>query len=281
MKKFKKSSVIVPALARIAVTATASVSGTVAWFTANRAVSASLNSFTAYDENGSLTITATNIQGTNVDGTTVTPTGLLTDASFDLTDVWTDVPSDVTSAQPTTFKKVSKTDYKTGNSAKIDDKTTKDVYYAVSWKYTITFTAKSTTNVNLFFDLSSAFSGVKDNDTSHGFRIAMVADQEENPENIVWGVDDTKTHVSEVKGATTTTATFDTYVQTNPGYTKKSDGAAIDNVDEYLGTFTSTKTAINVTCTAWYEGTDAAVVSRKSMSTLGATMKFYARNASK
>ena len=47
MKKFKKSTVIVPALARIAVTTAASVSGTVAWFTATRSVTASGMSFTA------------------------------------------------------------------------------------------------------------------------------------------------------------------------------------------------------------------------------------------
>lgn len=47
MKKFKKSSVIVPALARIAVTSAASVSGTVAWFTATRSVTARGMSFTA------------------------------------------------------------------------------------------------------------------------------------------------------------------------------------------------------------------------------------------
>ena len=40
MKKFNKSKVIIPALAMIALTTAASATGTVAWFTANQAVTA-------------------------------------------------------------------------------------------------------------------------------------------------------------------------------------------------------------------------------------------------
>ncbi|MCI7132735.1 MAG: hypothetical protein MSA42_03270, partial [Mollicutes bacterium] len=64
MKKFKKSAVVIPALARIAVTAAASVSGTVAWFTANRAVSVSGDNFVAAKLDSSLAVALTGRVGT-------------------------------------------------------------------------------------------------------------------------------------------------------------------------------------------------------------------------
>ena len=272
-KNFKKSKfVILPALATLVLTGVASVTGTVAWFTANRAVSVNTGNFNVQDENSSLAITATAGNGTSVNGTTVNPTGVLTDASFDLTNVWTDIPSDEAGAQPTTFAKVTNADYKTGSTV-TSDAGTKDVYYAVDWTYTLTLTTATSKNVDLFFDLSSAFSGNVDNDVSDGFRIAFVA----GGENIVWGKDSTATHVSSENKAD---ATFATYVTTNTGYVKRNDEAeGATNASEYLGTFTSTVTSITIKCTAWYEGTDSAVVSGKSATALNANIKFYVRTA--
>ncbi len=278
MKKFKKSAVVIPALARIAVTAAASVSGTVAWFTANRAVSATASTFTAYDDNGSLQITAAAGKGTNVtNGKDVSVLGVLTDASFDFTNVWTDVRDDDGNA-PTAFEKVTDASYKTGSTNKED----KEVYYAVDWTYTISLTSKTKDNVDLFFDLSSTFTGRAADDTSNGFRIAMVAgEKEESKQKLVWGVDETRTHVSATNNAN---SKFDEneYTRTVPGYSKRADGGVdASNTKEYLGTFTPTSTSITIICTAWYEGTDSAVVSGKTRSSLSATRKFYARNAAK
>lgn len=277
MKKLKKSAVVIPALARIAVTAAASVSGTVAWFTANRAVSATASTFTAYDDNGSLEITATAGKGTTVTNKKdVSVRGVLTDASFDFANVWTDVRNDDGEA-PTAFKQVTDANYKTGSTNKED----KEVYYAVDWTYTITLTSKTKDNVDLFFDLSSTFTGREADDTSNGFRIAMVAGEQESKQKLVWGVDDVKTHVSAVDNAQ---SAFDAneYTQTVSDYSKRVDGGAgASNTKEYLGTFTPTSTSITITCTAWYEGTDPAVVSGKTRSSLSATRKFYARNAAK
>ena len=278
MRKLKKSAVVIPALARIAVTAAASVSGTVAWFTANRAVSATASKFTAYDDNGSLEITAAAGKGTAVTNSKdVSVLGVLTDASFDFANVWTDVRDDDGNA-PTAFEKVTDASYKTGST----NKEGKEVYYAVDWTYTITLTSKTKDNVDLFFDLSSTFTGRTADDTSNGFRIAMVAgEKEESKQKLVWGVDNTKTHVSAADNAT---SEFDAneYTQTISTYSKRADGGAdVSNTKEYLGTFTPTSTSIKITCTAWYEGTDLAVVSGNTRSSLSATRKFYARNAAK
>ena len=279
MTKLKKSAVVIPALARIAVTAAASVSGTVAWFTANRAVSATAGTFTAYDDNGSLAITAAAGKGTTVvtNSNNVSVLGVLTDASFDFANVWTDVRDD-DGEVPTAFKQVTDASYKTGST----NKEGKEVYYAVDWTYTITLTSKTKDNVDLFFDLSSTFTGRAAGDTSNGFRIAMVAgEKEESKQKLVWGVDGVKTHVSAVDNAQ---SEFDAneYTQTVSDYSKRADGGAgASKTKEYLGTFTPTSTSITITCTAWYEGTDPAVVSGKTRSSLSATRKFYARNAAK
>ena len=275
MTKLKKSAVVIPALARIAVTAAASVSGTVAWFTANRAVSATASTFTAYDDNGSLEITAAAGKGTTVtNNKNVSVLGDLTDASFDFTNVWTDVRDDDGNA-PTAFTRVTDASYKTGST----NKANKEVYYAVDWTYTITLTSKTKDNVDLFFDLSSTFARRAANDTSNGFRIAMVAGEGTSKQQLVWGVDGVKTHVSAVD---TADSEFDAneYTQTVSDYSKRADGGAgASNAKEYLGTFTPTSISITITCTAWFEGTDPAVVSGNTRSSLSATRKFYARNA--
>ena len=64
--KFKKSKIIVPALTLITATTVASVTGTVAWFTATRAVTVSATTFETRAENSSLSVvtTAETISGT-------------------------------------------------------------------------------------------------------------------------------------------------------------------------------------------------------------------------
>ena len=60
----KKLGVLVSSLALVAVTAMAGVTGTAAWFTANRVATATTSSFTAYAPNSTLKIQATAGQGT-------------------------------------------------------------------------------------------------------------------------------------------------------------------------------------------------------------------------
>lgn len=55
----KKSRIIVPALAMLTLSVAASVTGTVAWFTASRAASATLNDLVAIDTAGDLSMTLT------------------------------------------------------------------------------------------------------------------------------------------------------------------------------------------------------------------------------
>ncbi len=89
--KFKKSKIIVPALALITATTVASVTGTVAWFTASRAVTISASQFhtTTLDSNLKVTVEAYHEAGTTgansttpSDSGTVTVDGLMTHGSY-------------------------------------------------------------------------------------------------------------------------------------------------------------------------------------------------------
>ena len=89
--KFKKSKIIVPALALITATTVASVTGTVAWFTASRAVTISASQFhtTTLDSNLKVKVEAYHEAGTTgtnsttpSDSGTVTVDGLMTHGSY-------------------------------------------------------------------------------------------------------------------------------------------------------------------------------------------------------
>ena len=232
MKKFKKSAVVIPALARIAVTAAASVSGTVAWFTANRSVTVNASNFAAQSQNGDLTISLVDntllgvTEDTDSKSVKRADNSVLTDASFDLTNLYTKVMDD--DGNVTGFKDLGVIKVDSGNgggevfnsnwSANAGSGVT--LYYAVSWTWNFTYTFTSdTTDMALYFDLgasSFAFTEQKVNkqtvdmtgthqdtytgNVSKGFRLAMVskASTENEPKNIVWAPEgaNVKSHVN-------------------------------------------------------------------------------------
>ena len=272
MKKFNKSKVIIPALAMIALTTAASATGTVAWFTANRATTVETGSFVAFDDNRGLRITAANVIGTSVEGNVVTPLGSLTDGSYDFTKVWTDVARD-DGEQPTAYVEAPASLL---SGAK--DASGNDVYYAVQWTYTIGLTNTTGTlakSVDVMFDLSSAFANAVANSTAPGFRIAMKCGDEQ----LVFGNNSATGADKHVATASTTANFGDIYLTNNASYEKLADGVDHSTADEYLGTIAAANGTLTVNCTAWYEGTDPSVVSANAMSSVTATLKFYARNA--
>lgn len=281
-KNFKKSKfVILPALATLVLTGVASVTGTVTWFTANRAVSVTTGNFTAYDESRGLEIKATAVAGVTIgDNNVVTPSGVLTDASFDFSNVWTDVPNTENEGEaPTEFVKAT-TPFKSGSK----DESSNEVYYAMQWTYTIGLVNKNgelAKSIDVLFDESSSFNvtTTTGTTTANGFRIAMVSGENK----FVFSNGNEKKHIGEktdeaTKGEEMTWADAD-YITATPGYSKLADGVDHKNANEYLGTITNSSDTISIACTAWYEGTDSSVISNNAMSTVGATLKFYSRNA--
>ncbi len=219
MKKLKKSTVVIPALARIAVTAAASVSGTVAWFTANRSVTVNASNFAAQSQNGDLTISLETNSLLGVEADTDSKSvkraanSVLTDASFDLTNLYTKVRDDdgtVTGFQNLGEIKVDSgeggTVFNSGWSANAGSNVT--LFYAVSWTWNFTYTFTSdTTDMALYFDLgesSFAFTAAQvgghtvdmngthqdtyTGNVSKGFRLAMVSKAStENEPKILFG----------------------------------------------------------------------------------------------
>ena len=146
MKKLKKSAVVIPALARIAVTAAASVSGTVAWFTANRSVTINASNFQAKAESGALSVTSANLVGvvadenenTNKGSVKMADNNYLTDGSFDFTELYTKDTLD-DEGNPVTFKTLGNYESAQADSTKwnitSDGKT---LWYGVSWTWNFT-----------------------------------------------------------------------------------------------------------------------------------------------
>ena len=262
MKKFKKSAVVIPALARIAVTAAASVSGTVAWFTANRSVTVNASNFTAQSQNGDLAISLVDnsllgvTKGTDAKSVTRNDNSFLTDASFDLTNLYTKERDD--EGTVTGFQNLGEVTVPVDGGTQFNSNWKKDagsgvtLYYAVSWTWNFTYTFTSdTTDMALYFDLgasSFAFTEQKVNsqtvdmngthqdtytgNVSNGFRLAMVSKASTEPQNIVWAPNgaNVQTHVGKNESEPTSfidTASFkDSVFHTDldtEGYTKAID----------------------------------------------------------
>ena len=226
MTKLKKSAVVIPALARIAVTAAASVSGTVAWFTANRSVTVNGSNFNAVAQDGDLSIELGNVLvGVVADGNSVKMADKtsLTDASYDpeSSKLYTKIlgENEKNETVVTGYEDLGiatetggvggtqsnpKWSYVNGSAP---NQTT--VYYGVSWTWKFAYGFKSDANdMGLFFNIKDSTIGItnKDsddnkknrngteyastNEVGKGFRLARQAQAVENADNenqtIVW-----------------------------------------------------------------------------------------------
>ena len=307
MTKLKKSAVVIPALARIAVTAAASVSGTVAWFTAAKTVTATAGQFSASYNDGNLSVKASSwMADTNRVGSgetpnqkilsiptegkdvTVTEGVTFTDASYDLaTDtLYSDIVKD-DGSDPDTFE--SK-----GNSVGKNDKWVSNVankvVYGVVWKYTFTykFGVDIANNYDLMFSPSKSLLDTAAN-TGAGLRIALVGNGFDNGENknaVVFANGsydkDAVNHISGTKKGQTTnySSLYMTPVLSDDALT---EGESHKGKKGYLGTFApqtaNTDVTMDVRVVVWFEGTDNHVVSTQSLGTVSATLGFKAVKA--
>ena len=291
-KNFKKSKfVILPALATLVLTGVASVTGTVAWFTANRTVKASASQFKAEAEGGALSITTSPLTGTTVDkenGNNIVVDGVLTHGSYDFTNLYTVTILD---DNPTAYVSLGNAILNNNEwlaYTKTDDNNTK-VWYGVAWKWTISYNAVSATD-KIAVILDQNKSNYSDaTDVNGGFEIAMSTNS--NPsKQIVFGNNAVKTHVSkagEIDSGTGAIASFnDTadlhYLTQNNDYLRKDDkqSEATYTADGgYIATLDSITNSVVVTCVAWYEGTDSVVVTDKIVEeVITASFTFYSRS---
>lgn len=283
MTKLKKSAVVIPALARIAVTAAASVSGTVAWFTATHTVQATASNFNATYNDGNLELSVASVQAKggnkavkalniNEHDVAIDKDILFTDASYNATaDVlWSDQEQD-NGKDPTKFDtKGGSADASTGWVADLTSKT----LYAVTWTYTFKykFGTDVSKNAKLAFDPSLSSMTCTDDNTfsgvSGGFRRAMTC----GDTTIIYAPKSATifTYITDAKGTTAT------YKKTCISSNDQKDNTAYE-----LGTFNRPSSAnsysndLAVRVVAWFEGTDTThTITNATLASVSAQLGF-------
>ena len=293
----KKSKLIVPAaLAVMLLSTAASVTGTVAWFTANRSVDITADNFEVVSTDGSLDYsiaagnctTVTQVNGK--DKVSVTSGKRLTDASVDLSTagamtVYTDNARD-DGEQPTAFSTVA--------STYVVPSTSDTVYYCATW--TITFTYEFSggpTSVDLLFNCGGSVmtAGEQTKAAAHestmqaakGFRIGMYT----SAKAIVFADLEALAKCSYITATSGTTGTY-TAVTASGGNLVDStntlalaeDGVAHSSRGDFIGTITKgsgTTGSLTLNCVAWFEGTDENIINDAEFKKMSATLKFYTR----
>lgn len=305
----KKSKIIVPALGLLLLSTAASVSGTVAWFTASASTVVNTNEFTVKDSGGELEHTLTAGTGTAISGADATEkiglasNTVLTDGSFNHVTkaVWAHNPN--TGADDTTHCLNKGVDGESGDPAVKNwyagTISPNAYYHAVSWSVTFTYTfGTSSQDVNLYFDVNataskmtagSAVNGSATQHTEYGFRIAMYS----STKTIVWADLQTNSNCGYIEaasgdpGVTSAKATYtlgspmidSTITDSTTGYVASNSATSTGSEPNCLGTFSggSASATIDVTFVAWYDGTDPNVISGSTMAPVSATMNFFTR----
>lgn len=155
----KKSKIIIPALGVLALSTAASITGTVAWFTANRTATITAGNFAVVKTGGDLSVTlgsGVGVAAGNIDNSTKTISGLagsLTDASFNHTNAKVVVPN---SGKTKVLEAVALGDGQFANKMVRDT----NIYSAITWDMTFSVTFPSTTanllDLGLFLDTNHA-----------------------------------------------------------------------------------------------------------------------------
>lgn len=307
----KKSKILIPAFAVLALSVGASVTGTVAWFTANRSATFG-STFTTTDLKGSLSIKSTGLVGTTEgDNGSVNVDGGLYHGSYDakaksegnlyLAKFSDDINENQnvvtgysskgtleaakTGAKPNTGVAISSSWY-AGTVKEGDTGPVSNVWYAVAWEMEVKLLNPSATSEDHLFVSFKSSTISKTGETYKGLRIAFMT----TDHFVVIAGDDDTTHVNKdgaIDETNTTTEAFLGHYDkgTNFGTFTENYAEAIDSqADElkknkgYLGQIDHTN-GLKVTAVAWYEGEDVNVQTGKALSDAAASIKVYARSA--
>ena len=302
--KFKKSKIIVPALALITATTVASVTGTVAWFTANRAITVDASNFVATKLESNLTVeteagngtytsdNATGITTTTQTADNKTTNNKLTHGSYNaqnaaagslyvakVSDDGTKVDSftDLGKEEDALDEGVTTSSNNWLARSIAGDSETNNIWYGLSWKMTFTLDSTSNTTDYLLLDpAGSSFTdnSSKDNTTLNGFRIAFMT----TDSFFVLGKDSTVTHCPATITNNEDVSQTISYANYTVGTDYQVVGASVTKASDEYSDAQSTALALNkynlgeidatngltVTCVAWYEGSDTAVADKNS-----------------
>lgn len=312
----KKSKILIPAFAVLALSVGASVTGTVAWFTANRSVSFS-SSFGVMDSEGALSIklkgndrTGTSIKDT--ESTIVDVDGKLTNGSYAANqnadgslyvanlngylDDKGDLKYDIVNyrdlgnidAQKDTSPAGTPSDPKWKAGTKKDGENSINFWYGVSWEATFTLGDGNISGASyLLIDLKETSIGDTVNLANKGFRIAVMGG-DKTKEALVLSANPTEKHY--VDGVDVpTSGTYPEFSRveqfSKTSYTRVVDDTSkktLLNDNGYIATFPSEGTkSITLTFVAWFEGSDPNVKSGNAtgLPDLSAKLSFYARRS--
>ena len=287
----KKSKIIIPALAMIAFSVAASITGTVAWFTANRTANINAGTYAVVKTTSNLDCSVADGLGTtttdNAAGVTdvVAVDGKLTDGSFDHagSNKYIFAPDGTGTKVGSRYALASATEANLTRGETSDGDT---IFTAVTWEVTFSleFGSAVSNSVGLYLDLanssftpsgSAAASGQQD--TSKGFRMAFVpkGTNASNGKTHIFADLQTAANCTYVGGeptnGTALAGTETSYAQyvvidsssnaalNDAGYTE----AASASMTNYFGKFafaadTTVTLTFDVVC--WFEGTDENIV---------------------
>ena len=296
-----------PALGILVLSTAASITGTVAWFTAQNTATASAGNFQIEAASGGLAVACSAGVGTTASGSAVTASGTLADASFDHVNQKIVAPDRTGTrvSKVTTLGSVhtaGSTD--TVVPAGVTRKTS--VYSVMTWKMTFSMEFGSYSSgdkdYGLYFNaLTSGGSNLVETgdagtkDSINGFRMAFVG-QEADAETRVWA-NKRASNVATYVDATSLSATDllpagTSYTSpacigsdanaTAPSTTPFDALSAAQNKPIFLGRFdaqTYANSTANLTfiVVVWFEGTDTDVVNGTTMNPISANLKFEAQ----
>ena len=302
--KMKKSKIIVPALGLLLLSTAASVTGTVAWFTATKEVTVTAGEFEVSSTTGDLKVTATAKVGTTVASGTanINPaTGAkLADASVNHNTNKAYKPVNNAQGVAEHSKLVNAADVANADYLRqaLTSPSVVNKYSVFIWEYTFEYTPEAGVTVGLFFDFDN--SSVTDetdtnaSDSYLGFRTLFIT----SAKSTVWSANRAKAGCSYVNGGTASTITTGSYgtadlISSDQKGTVPAEGtqnaATAAANPAYIGSFGAADSATGVAqlvvrCVVWFEGTDADVVNaydgsgNKEYDTVSSSMRFEARN---
>ena len=308
----KKSKIIVPALGILLLSTAASISGTVAWFTASRTFATTVSEFGVGSIDGELKAEVAGVIGTKQKGTSSVADkatilfqnssgveSILTDASYDSSAqlVYTDnalVTEDAAQGgigfNESSFHLVGDTNPGTRTDAnlKAGTKDSKNYYFAVEWTVTLTYEGSATNdNIHICFDsLNSSItaSGGTNNAVGNGIRFNFEVDGESELNYAPLRAEDGVKNVISTSAvdATEDLIASDTKVAAANKLADNVATATAANHAEYLGTIDpSADETLVVTVTCWLEGSDADVLSTNldAAMRIAGDLKFYCRTS--
>lgn len=274
----KKSKIIAPAAAILVFSSAAAVTGTVAWFTANRIVTASVSNIQAINTQGGLKAYITtgvnsknanpNLKANAAESIAV-EAGFLRDASYDMANEQLYYGTGVDESGNTNIFKATENTKVTVKK----DANDVDVYFATTFTINFVLDGSADQNYDIFFSYTNSTLSASDK-IAPAFRVAF-------DKKVVWAPAATTTTVSYVSDVDETSNYTTANLVTKGGAdttTANTAEQAAENIARLAtGVVGGGEQAVKVTM--WFEGTDASCKTANiPEEAYSASMKFYAIN---